>query len=72
MTDPESRARNRYFVLSLARLAGGVVMVVGLIAAAGRLGSVPPIAGGVLVLGGAFGFALLPVMLARRWRTPKP
>jgi uncharacterized protein YjeT (DUF2065 family) len=68
---PNSRARNRFFALSLFRLAGALAMMSGVVIASGRIDSAPRALGFVMVLAGAYAFALLPRQLARRWRTPK-
>ncbi|QHL90093.1 hypothetical protein GVO57_03675 [Sphingomonas changnyeongensis] len=59
-------------MLSFLRLGGAVLLMLGLAAASGRFEAVPRLAGIVLVLAGAFGFALLPRLLARRWRSGEP
>lgn len=64
-------ARIRFFILSGVRLGGGVLMLLGLVIASGRWAGWPPEAGIAAVLAGAFGFAVAPRLLARRWRTPK-
>lgn len=64
-------ARTRFLILSLLRLGGAVLVMFGLAIAAGRLATVPPAAGIVMVVIGALDFALVPLLLARRWRTPK-
>jgi hypothetical protein len=64
-------ARTRFFILSLLRLGGAVLVMVGLVIAAGRWPAFPRAAGIVLTLIGAFDFAVVPLLLARRWRTPK-
>jgi len=68
MTDP---ARNRFFVMSLTRLIGALLIGAGLVAANGRLADVPRAAGIVIALIGVFGFAVAPKLLARRWRSPQ-
>ena len=67
----ENQVRNRFLVISLLRLAGALLVMFGLVIAAGRLPEVPRIVGIVAVLVGALDFALVPLLLARRWRTPK-
>lgn len=67
----DNQARNRFLVISLLRLAGALLVMFGLVIAAGRLPDVPRIVGIVAVLVGALDFALVPLLLARRWRTPK-
>lgn len=68
MTDP---ARTRFFILALLRLAGAVAIMAGLVIAAGRFPDLPRSAGVVLTLIGALDFALVPRLLARRWRSPQ-
>lgn len=69
MTDDP--ARNRFFAIALLRLSGALLVMFGLVIAAGRFESLPRFAGIVMVVVGAVDFALVPVLLARRWRTPK-
>jgi hypothetical protein len=64
-------ARSRFLVLSLLRMSGAVLVMLGLLIAAGRFPVIPTAAGIAIVLAGAIDFALLPLLLARRWRTPK-
>lgn len=71
MTDADILARNRFFAISALRIAGALLMLAGLVIAAGRFDSMPRAAGVVLVIVGALDFALVPKLLARRWRTPK-
>ena len=68
---PHDPARPRFYILSTVRLAGAFLMLFGLVVASGRSQSLPPVAGIVLTLIGAFGFAVAPRLLARRWRSPK-
>ena len=67
----DSQARNRFLAISLLRLGGALAIMFGLVIAAGRLPEVPRIVGIIAVLVGALDFALVPLWLARRWRTPK-
>ncbi|MBS0502715.1 MAG: hypothetical protein JSS55_02730 [Proteobacteria bacterium] len=69
MTDDP--ARKRFLAISLLRLSGAVLVMFGLVIAAGRFESLPRLAGIVMVVVGALDFALVPLLLARRWRTPK-
>lgn len=68
--DPDSQARNRFVVLNLVRLSGAVMLTFGLLAVAGALPALPTIVGYALVVIGLVDFLVVPVMLARRWRTP--
>lgn len=72
MSGDDSQARNRFAIISLTRLAGAFLLMFGIVAASGRFASVPKEAGILLTFLGAFGFALAPRMLARRWRSPRP
>ena len=71
MNDADALARNRFFALSLLRLAGALLIMAGMVIAAGRFQNLPPAAGIVMVVVGAIDFALVPLWLARRWRSPK-
>jgi hypothetical protein len=68
--DPDSQARNRFFVLNLVRLSGAAMLTFGLLTVAGALPTLPMIAGYALVVIGLVDFLVVPPMLARRWRTP--
>jgi hypothetical protein len=70
MTDPDTQARNRYFVLALIRLAGaaGAVFALVLLGRADTLA--PRVLGVAIVLSALLMIALVPRSLARRWRTP--
>lgn len=71
MADPDTLARNRFVAMSILRLAGAVLIMFGVVIASGRFESMPRVAGIVMVVVGALDFALVPLFLARRWRTPK-
>ena len=63
------QARARYLVLSVQRVVGAGLIMLGMLALNGKLG-MGKIAGGLLVVVGLIDFAVLPIVLARRWRTP--
>jgi hypothetical protein len=69
MTDDP--ACNRHFAIALLRLSGALLVMFGMVIAAGKFQSIPPAAGIVMIVVGSLDFALVPVMLARRWRSPK-
>ena len=69
-TRASKQARARYLVLSVQRLLGGGLIMLGLLALNGALGW-GKMAGAVLVIVGLVDFAVLPIVLARRWRTPR-
>lgn len=66
----EAQARNRYFVISLMRLAGAAMAIAGIVITAGRFENLPKALGYVLVVAGLLDLALVPRLLARKWRTP--
>ena len=71
----DALAKKRFFALSIMRLMGVTFAMIGFILISGGF----PLAGqptdrwiGVaIVLVGAFDFAVMPLILARRWRSPK-
>jgi len=70
--EAETRARSRFHRLSGLRLFGALLMVAGFLVTMGRLDIAGPdlnrVIGVIMVLIGAFGFAVAPVLLARRWK----
>jgi len=70
MTDPDTRARNRYFLMVGARLisVGGAILGVLIIGKAQTLE--PKILGVAIVISALIVMAVVPRHLARRWRTP--
>jgi hypothetical protein len=66
----DAQARNRFLLLSLLRIGGAVLVLLGVVIAYGRVAAVPPVAGYVLVAAGFLDLAILPRWLGRRWRTP--
>lgn len=67
----DAQARNRFFLIALSRLAGVALTVAGIVATAGRIAPIPPVAGYAMVLIGLGIMIFLPRSLARRWRSPK-
>ena len=63
-------ARNRFFVMNAVRFAGVAQIILGMLAAGGRL-ELPEWAGWVLIVNGALDAFVIPQFLARRWRSPK-
>ncbi len=68
--EKEAQARVRFFALSLLRLAGAVMVMMGIVISSGRFAGVPIAVGYVLVVIGFADLAMGPRLLARRWRTP--
>ena len=69
MTDEEAKARARFFTISALQIGGAMMVLLGILIAAGRLAA-PPVAGYALIVVGLVDFAIVPRLLARRWRTP--
>ncbi|MCP5396258.1 MAG: hypothetical protein H6918_05940 [Sphingomonadaceae bacterium] len=66
---PEELAKARFFTLGLVRLAGVAIVVLGMLVLQGTLDWPDP-AGWVLLAVGLVDFFAMPLVLARRWRTP--
>lgn len=62
-------ARGRWMVINVTRLAGVVMVVVGLLGLQGVF-EYPAIAGYVLVGVGLLDIFVVPLLLARKWRSP--
>lgn len=64
-------AQQRFIAIQLIRLTGVAMAVFGLVAIAGRT-SLPLVAGYVLFGIGMFDALAMPIILARRWKSPPP
>lgn len=62
-------AKARFLVIQLVRVSGVALALFGMLALAGRF-DLPRPAGLALVLIGMIDALALPIMLARRWRSP--
>ena len=71
----DALARKRFFALALMRLMGAVFVLIGFVLIRGgwELAGQPTDRwiGVVVVLVGEFDFAVMPLLLARRWLSPK-
>lgn len=71
----DALAKKRYFAINLIRIIGALFIMAGFVLVAGRweLMGQPTdrYIGIAVVLMGAFDFAVFPLLLARRWRSPK-
>lgn len=63
-------ARRRFFTIQVVRLGGVAVVVLGMLIVSGRNGW-PVWLGYPLLASGLVGVFILPVKLARKWRTPQ-
>ncbi len=71
----DALARKRFFAITTMRVMGAILVLVGfvLIRGAWEVAGQPTDRwiGVAVVLVGAFDFAVMPKLLARRWRSPK-
>jgi len=71
----DALAKKRYFAISAMRLMGAILVLAGFVLIRGgvALAGQPTDRwiGVAVVLIGAFDFAVMPKLLARRWRSPK-
>ena len=66
----EALAKRRYFTIQAVRLAGVVMVLLGLLVLNGKL-AWPQLLGYFLVLNGLFDALFLPTIMAKRWKTPE-
>lgn len=73
MDNPSSddTARNRWMVIQVVRLAGAMMIVLGIIAAEGKAVDLPDWCGYLLIAAGMFGVFVAPTLLARKWHSPR-
>lgn len=71
MTGPDDKqAMKRYYILSILRLCGAIILTVGLAVIANGFQGWPIETGYLLFAIGAFTFILLPALLAKKWKSP--
>ena len=68
MAEGKDPARARFLALTLIRWTGVGLVLLGLLVNAGKI-ELPGIAGIILVAFGLFDAFVMPVILARRWKT---
>lgn len=71
MTEDEARARTRFMVIQIVRLTGLGLFLFGLLTIAGRV-ELPAAAGYVLAVVGMAEMLVVPLILSRKWKSPKP
>lgn len=69
MAENDDAARNRYFVIQAARIAGVAMVIVGILIVRGRIAEAAW-AGYVILAVGLIDVFAAPMLLARKWRTP--
>lgn len=67
----DDQARNRWMTIQAARAGGVVLAIVGLLLAEGRIDG-PSWLGYALLVAGLATVFVVPIKLARKWRSPKP
>ena len=68
-------AAARFAIIQLVRVAGVALVLLGLAIQTGRVGAlsgIPAAVGYAFIAFGLVDVFVLPLVLARRWRTPKP
>lgn len=66
----QKNALGKYFVIGLVRIMGIAIMAVGFAIILNGLGDWPEDMGYFLVFMGGFEFIVMPILLARAWKTP--
>lgn len=61
----------RFATINAVRLIGAACVVAGMLICAGRLGDLPVWSGYILIGNGLIDVFVLPLFLARKWRTPR-
>jgi len=72
MTDPqltEDAAKKRFFLISMTRLSGAILVMLGILVVNQNI-DWPTMVGYVLIVVGLVDMFYLPLVLARRWRSP--
>lgn len=67
----DDQAKARFFVISLARLVGAVMVMIGLLGINGAI-SLSTIPSYVLIAFGLFDVFFVPALLSKRWSSRKP
>ncbi|MEE4452585.1 hypothetical protein [Novosphingobium resinovorum] len=73
---PHDPAKARFFIINVVRMGGVMFVVLGMLVATGRiwteeLGSGGKWVGYLLLVFGLVDTLILPLLLTRKWRTPK-
>lgn len=71
MSDNQQKnALGKYFVIGLVRIMGIAIMAIGFAIILNGLGDWPESMGYFLIFMGGFEFIVMPILLARVWKTP--
>lgn len=66
----DDQARNRFFMLQALRIGGVLLIFLGMLGFAGKV-ALPRAAAVALLVIGIVDFLVIPVALARRWKSPR-
>lgn len=75
MSDQPDPAIARFAVLQVLRLTGALLVLLGVVALSHRfpaLDAIPEVAAYAIIAVGLADFFVMPMLLARRWRSPRP
>ena len=67
--EEETKAQYRFLVINIVRITGAIMLVLGLAIIARGVFGLPVAAGYVLFLVGLVDFMLVPLLLAKRWKS---
>lgn len=70
----EQQAKARFFMLTMLRLTGAILVAFGILVMSGKITAIAPdsrsLIGGIVVLMGLIEALWIPIALARIWKTP--
>ena len=66
----ETKAQQRFLILNFVRIVGAIMLVIGLAVIGNGLFGLPISVGYVLFLVGIAAFILVPLLLAKKWKSP--
>jgi hypothetical protein len=69
--EEETKAQYRFLVINIIRITGAIILVLGLAVIARGVFGLPKAAGYLLFLVGIVDFMLVPLLLAKKWKSPK-
>ena len=68
--EEETKAQQRFLVLNFIRISGAIMLVIGLAVIGNGLFGLPVAAGYALFAVGIADFILVPLLLAKKWKSP--
>ena len=68
--EEETKAQQRFLVLNFIRISGAIMLVLGLAVIGNGLFGLPDAAGYALFAVGIADFILVPLLLAKKWKSP--